>query len=223
VTTAGAWQDELGESDSVGRGSLEDGASDGTDGAAPGQATAVPHHRRTILWATLGVAVVAAALIAVIASSRPSQDVTARSLLLGKQAPPISGAGLAGGYYSLAQFRGRWVLVNFMASWCPPCLQEMPQLEEFARQHAASRDATILTVAWDQTDVGRLRSVLASRHARWPAVNDPEASVYYGVTALPSSYLVAPNGTVYAYVPGAVTASELDRWISAKVGRGQGG
>ena len=220
MTTARARQDALGESDLVERASPEHAASSGAGGGVNGPVLAAPRRRRTILWATLVVAVAAAALIAVIASSRPSQDVTARSLLLGKQAPHISGAGLAGGHYSLAQFRGRWVLVNFMASWCPPCVQEMPQLLEFARQHAASRDATILTVAWDQGNVGGLRSFLASRHAHWPAVNDPEASVYYGVTGLPSSYLVAPDGSVYAYVPGTVTASQLDRWMSAGGGKG---
>ncbi len=178
--------------------------------------------RRTVLWATVGVAAVTAVLIAVIASAQPSSQVTARSPLLGSAAPAISGPGLAGGHYSLAQFRNEWVLVNFMATWCQPCQQEMPQLVKFADQHAKSADATVLTVVYDPTNVAQLKKFLAARGARWPAVDDPSASVSYGVTGLPSSFLVAPDGVVYAYVPGEVEAAALDNWVRQGAAKGLG-
>jgi cytochrome c biogenesis protein CcmG, thiol:disulfide interchange protein DsbE len=178
--------------------------------------------RRTVLWATVGVAVVTAVLIAVIASAQPSSQVTARSALLGNTAPPISGPGLGGGHYSLAQFHNEWVLVNFMATWCPPCQQEMPQLLKFAKQHAKSADATVLTVVYDPANVAQLKTFLTARGARWPAVDDPSASVSYGVTGLPSSFLVAPDGVVYAYVPGEVVASTLDNWVRQGAAKGLG-
>jgi hypothetical protein len=53
-------------------------------------------------------------------------------------------------------------------------------------------------------------------------VDDPAASVPYGVTGLPTSFLVAPGGTVYAYVPGEVTASELDSWLRQGSAKGLG-
>jgi thiol-disulfide isomerase/thioredoxin len=178
--------------------------------------------RRTVLWAAIGVGVVTAVLIAVIASAQPSSQVTARSPLLGDNAPPISGPGLGGGHYSLAQFRHQWVLVNFMATWCEPCQQEMPQLLMFAKQHEAAADATVLTVVYDPTNVAQLKSFLKARGARWPAVNDPSASVSYGVTGLPSSFLVAPDGIVYAYVPGEVKAAELNSWLQQGAAKGLG-
>ena len=112
--------------------------------------------RRTVLYASLGVALVVAALIGVIASAQPSSDVGSNTPLLGNPAPAISGPGLAGGRYSLSQFRHEWVLVNFMATWCPPCEAEMPQLLAFVKHHASARDATVLTVVYDPTDVGAL-------------------------------------------------------------------
>ncbi len=169
--------------------------------------------RRTVLYATIGVALLVAVLIGVIASAQPSSDVGANTPLLGNPAPAISGPGLDGGHLSLSEFRHQWVLVNFMATWCPPCQAEMPQLQAFVRQHARTGDATVLTVVYDPSNVGALRSYLTARKADWPAVDDPAASVPYGVTGLPTSFLVAPGGTVYAYVPGAVTASELDSWL----------
>ena len=178
--------------------------------------------RRTVLWAAVGIGVVTAVLIAVIASAQPSSQVTASSPLLGNNAPPISGPGLGGGHYSLAEFRDEWVLVNFMATWCGPCQQEMPQLMTFAKQHAASADATVLTVVYDPTNVAQLKAFLKARGARWPAVDDPAASVSYGVTGLPSSFLVAPDGIVYAYVPGEVKASQLDSWLQQGAAKGLG-
>jgi len=89
----------------------------------------------------------------------------------------------------------------------------MPQLLKFSEQHAKAEDATVFTVVYDPTDRGALKTYLATRGAQWPAVNDPAASVPYGVTDLPSSFLVAPDGIVYAYMPGGVTAAELDSYI----------
>ncbi len=189
---------------------------------APGGGVAPPRRRRTVLWAALAMGVVAAVLVAVIASAQPSSEVSGQSPLLGKPAPLVAGPGLDGGRYSLAQFRGKWVLVNFMATWCQPCQQEMPQLLEFARQHARRGDATILTVADDPSNVGQLRSFLRAQGAHWPAVNDPSATVSYGLTGLPSSFLVAPDGTVFAYLLGEVKANELDGWMRQGAAKGFG-
>jgi cytochrome c biogenesis protein CcmG, thiol:disulfide interchange protein DsbE len=206
-----------------------------SDGPAPQSATggpgllpaqAVPQgrgrRRRTVLWAAVGAGAAVAAIIAVAASAQPSGEVTGSSPLLGQQAPAVSGPGLAGGRYSLAQFHHEWVLVNFMASWCTACRQEMPQLEEFYRQHARAGDATVLAIEYDQADTSALRSYLAGQGANWPAVDDPSASVPYGVEGLPSSFLVAPGGTVYAYLLGGVRAAQLDRYMRQGAVKGLG-
>ncbi|MGC8627227.1 MAG: TlpA family protein disulfide reductase [Acidimicrobiales bacterium] len=202
----------------------QEGLAEGalTESAGP-VAQFARRRRRSALWSALAAGALSAALIGVIASSRPASEVVARSLLVGRQAPPISGTGLDGGHYSLAELRGKWVVVNFMATWCVPCQQEMPQLVEFARQHSARSRATVLTVAYDPANISQLHAFLVSHHADWPAVDDPGASVSYGLSGLPSSFLVAPDGTVYAYVQGKVTASELDGWISQATARGLGG
>ena len=179
--------------------------------------------RRTVLWATVATALVVAALFAVIVSAKPSSEVLGSSPLLGKPAPALSGPGLSGGHYSLTQFHGKWVLVNFMATWCVPCQQEMPQLLLFSRQHAQAGSATVLTVAYDPANVAELSRFLNERGARWPAVDDPNASVSYAVQGLPSSFLVAPGGTVVAYIEGGVRANELDTWIKQAEAKGYAG
>jgi cytochrome c biogenesis protein CcmG/thiol:disulfide interchange protein DsbE len=168
-----------------------------------------------VLWASLGVAVAVAVLLAVFASSGPASQVTANSPLLGKPAPAIAGPNLLGGpSVSLSSYAGRWVLVNFAASWCVPCQQEMPQLSTFENEHSANRDAAILTVAYDPSDLSNLVSFMRSSRATWPAVNDGQAVVSYGVGGLPESYLVDPEGTVVAKYVGEIVAAQLNTAIA---------
>jgi cytochrome c biogenesis protein CcmG, thiol:disulfide interchange protein DsbE len=181
----------------------------------------VPRRRngRLVLWISLSVAVVLAVLIAVLASSSSAgQGVS--SPLVGKPAPAISGTALGGsGQVSLAQFKGQWVLVNFAASWCIPCHEEMPQLKLFAQQHQSPPTAVIVTVADDESDVGSLRSYLRSAGATWPSVDDGQAVVDYGVGQIPESYLVDPSGRVVAKYFGGVVAATLDAFITQAAAR----
>lgn len=175
---------------------------------------------RVVLWTSLGVAAVIAVLIAVMASAKPSSDGNNSSPLLGKAAPPVAGPALnGGGSYSLSQFGGKWVLVNFAASWCVPCQEETPQLQSFVSQHAAAHDAVVLGVAFDPSDVSHLAAYLRSVHATWPAVDDPSAEVAYGVSQIPQSYLVDPQGTVVAKFFGPLTAAQVDK-VMAKATAG---
>lgn len=194
-----------------------------SDAGSGGDLGPVPKQRsRVVMWSALAGGLAVAVLVAVVAAASPSSQDTSPSPLLGNQAPAVSGPGLSGGHYSLAGLKDRWVLVNFMASWCPDCQQEMPQLQLFYRQHAHRGDATVLAVEYDGSDVAKLRSYLARSHALWPAVDDPAANVAWGVTGLPSSYLVAPGGTVYAYYLGKVTATALDSAIARGAAAGLG-
>jgi cytochrome c biogenesis protein CcmG/thiol:disulfide interchange protein DsbE len=175
--------------------------------------------RRLALWLSLGALVLVAVLIAVLASSKPAAEVLTNSPLLGKTAPQISGSAIlngpaGGGPVQLSADRGKWVLVNFAASWCVPCQEEMPQLLLFAKQHAAAHDATILTVAYDQNDIGNLRRFLQERSVTWPTVNESSAKITWGVGQLPQSFLVDPRGSVVAVVEGQADAADLDALIT---------
>jgi cytochrome c biogenesis protein CcmG, thiol:disulfide interchange protein DsbE len=174
---------------------------------------------RLVLWVSLGTAAAVAALVAVLATSGPAGQASAGSPLIGRKAPPIAGRSVTGGgTRQLSAFAGKWVLVNFAASWCVPCRQEMPQLLSFAGGHARSGDATILTVEYDEGDLGGLASWLRSAHADWPAVDDGQAVVDYGVSGIPESYLVDPAGTVVAKYVGGVVAAQLNGFIAKASG-----
>ncbi|MGH9059543.1 MAG: TlpA family protein disulfide reductase [Acidimicrobiales bacterium] len=186
-------------------------SSSGASSSAAGQQRP---RRRLVLWISLGVAVALAVLVAVLATSGPVSQQAADSPLVGKAAPGVNGPAAGGRTVSLAGSSGKWVLVNFAASWCVPCQAELPQLLLFAHQHAAAGDATILTVEYDQSDLARLRALLRDRGASWPAVDDQGAVVDYGVTGIPESYLVDPQGTVVEKLTGGVQAGQVYSVIS---------
>jgi cytochrome c biogenesis protein CcmG/thiol:disulfide interchange protein DsbE len=192
------------------------GRSEPTPETAPVRSN---RRRRLVLWISLGTAAAVAALVAVLATSGPAGQASAGSPLIGRKAPPISGPSVgqsvkAAQTVRLSSLAGKWVLVNFAASWCVPCRQEMPQLVSFAEGHARIGDATVLMVEYDEGDLGGLTSWLHSSHAIWPAVDDGQAVVDYGVSGIPESYLVDPQGTVVAKYVGGVVAAQLNTFIA---------
>src|SRR5229473_5124319 len=112
--------------------------------------------RRIALWSALAVAAVVAVLIAVLATSKSAGQVQqqANSPLQGKLAPEVAGPQLDGSPVRLSSYRGKWVLVNFFASWCVPCQQEQGDLVRFENRHQASGDASVFAVRFDDPDTG---------------------------------------------------------------------
>src|SRR3546814_7964023 len=73
-------------------------------------------------------------------------------------------------------WRGRWVAVNFFASWCTPCIQEHPELVAFDEAHREAGDAAVVSVTYDdRTDDAK--EFFAKRGGDWPVVDDPENSI----------------------------------------------
>jgi cytochrome c biogenesis protein CcmG/thiol:disulfide interchange protein DsbE len=174
---------------------------------------------RLVLWISLAMAVTLAVLVTVLATSGSNGQQSASSPLIGKPAPAIDGPSILGGpAVHLSSLAGKWVLVNFAASWCVPCRQETPQLLAFSQAHQQAGDATILTVAYDEGDVPSLAAFLRATHSTWPAVNDGQAVVDYGIGVIPESYLVDPSGTVVAKYDGPVVATQLNTVIARASG-----
>lgn len=179
--------------------------------------TSIPRKRRrrsTTRWAALGVALVVVALIVVLAISKTRTE-SAESPLLGKVAPSLAGKTLDGGTFDLTSLRGRFVIVNFFASWCQPCRVEAPELRRWAQRHEAAGDAELVNVLFQDTPEAAKAFFAEFGGATWPvlSVDTDTIGLDWGVAKVPETFVVSPDGVVVAKTISTVTESGLDNLI----------
>ncbi len=188
----------------------------------PRPTTAAPKRRvGTVAVVALTVGVVVALLVVLLATREPGSDRTTDSPLLGQLAPAIEGETVDGEPFDLDDLQGRFVLVNFFATWCVPCIQEHPELVSFAERHAAAGDAEVVSVVFgDEPEA--VQVFFDENGGDWPVVanDDGRIALEYAVAGVPESYLVAPDGTVIYKIVGGVTSTGLDRLLAEAQGQG---
>ena len=136
---------------------------------------------------------------------------------VGQPAPDFGLAELQGGDVHLSQFRGHPVVINFWASWCPPCRTEMP---EIVAAHAAHRAAGLEVLAVDLTDQesrSDIRRFVAEMKMTFPVLLDERGRVRraYRLRGVPTTVFVDTAGVVRAMNPGPLTSEALARGLDS--------
>ena len=171
---------------------------------------------RTIAITCGVVAIVVVALIVLLATRGHSQATTLDSPLLGHRAPATSSVTLDGSTVSLQSYRGRPLVVNFFASWCPPCQQEAPQLAAFEYdQSLKANGAKIVGVVFNDATAA-IRRFAQTEGVDYPVLTDPTGQIAndWGVASPPTTFIVNAKGVVAEALLGPLTASELDRAVA---------
>lgn len=144
-----------------------------------------------------------------------------RVTAIGAVAPAVEGATPEGGKIALSELRGRYVLVDFWASWCGPCrLENRNYAELYPRYRAAGWE--ILAVSVDQ-DARSWRAAIAKDGATWKNISDlagwkSPLAARYGVTALPASFLIDREGRIVAK---DLRGKQLAELLAEKLGKGR--
>lgn len=129
--------------------------------------------------------------------------------------PVLKLPAVDGSTYELATHRGRWVVVNFWATWCGPCLKEMPELSELDQRRD---DIDVVGLAYDDIEVTDMQAFLKEHPVTYPIVIvdtfDPPAD-FATPRGLPMTYLIAPDGKVAKQFLGPVTAKEIEAAVAA--------
>lgn len=134
----------------------------------------------------------------------------------GQQAPTFELSDLAGGLVGLQSYRGKVVLVNFWATWCVPCVAEMPSLERLAKRFESSGRFVLLGVNVDSADSNdAVKQFVKTYGITFPIVRDPELEVArkFGVTGFPESFFMDTQGR-FLSVKDPETSEEMLRIVS---------
>lgn len=128
--------------------------------------------------------------------------------------PAIELATLDGGHFSLAAQRGHWVIVNFWATWCVPCIKEMPDLSHYVHSHPNVR---AIGIAYDDSEPVDIKAFLRKHPVAYPVAQvtlDKPLKDFDEPRGLPTTWLIAPDGTVATHFLGPVDAKLLDAAIA---------
>lgn len=130
--------------------------------------------------------------------------------------PTLSIATLDGKTFDLAAHRGHWVIVNFWATWCSPCIKEMPDISAFV---AAHKDVAAIGIAWEDTERAEIDAFVKAHPVSYPLA---QGDVYKPLKdfeeprGLPVTYVIAPDGTVRKKFTGPITGDDLERWTGSQ-------
>ena len=115
----------------------------------------------------------------------------------------------AGKRHRLADYKGRWVVVNYWATWCVPCIQEIPEIAAFRR---AREDVVVLGIAMDAVDVPKTKAFAKKVGHDYPLVlsNDRVEKQLAPVRGLPTTRIFDPAGKLVYDKLGRVTHKSLD-------------
>lgn len=124
---------------------------------------------------------------------------------------------MQGKTHRLADYRGKWVLVNFWATWCPPCLSELPELSSLHNAHKG-KDLVVIGIAMESGSRTKVADFAQAHRISYPLVmgNSRIAAQIGDVEVLPTSYLYSPSGEQVSYQAGEVTRDDVETYIRNK-------
>ncbi len=144
-------------------------------------------------------------------------------LWLGLGMPPAQAAkppsftmqDLTGAEHKLSDYRGKWVILNFWATWCPPCLEELPQLNSY---HDANPDDVLLGINYEEIKPEYLRAFVAQEQINFPVlpIGDHVLPGLEPINGLPTTIIIAPDGELIAKHTGPLTRGMLEHFLAGE-------
>lgn len=131
------------------------------------------------------------------------------------EAPAWTADAVDGTRLNSTNYRGQVLIINFWATFCPPCLREIPELAAFHTAHSG-HSVSVVALSLDQTGIEHVRRFVENNHVPYPTAmaNSVIAESFGGVAQIPSTFIVGRDGKFVAHYLGALTRDELERAIA---------
>jgi thiol-disulfide isomerase/thioredoxin len=126
---------------------------------------------------------------------------------------------MRGELHSLDQYRGQWVVVNYWATWCPPCLEEIPDLVDFHERNRG--EAVVVGVNYEDIGTPQLAAFVERHLVSYPVLRAApfEDSPLGSIPGLPTTFVIDPEGHAVARQVGPITGEQLEAYIEARKGK----
>ena len=149
----------------------------------------------------LGIILLSALLVIVFAVNR--QEAPRSKAMVGLSAPELVLHDESGKKYTLSDLKGSVVFLNFWATWCPPCREEMPSIQNLYRQLKDQKGFRMITILY-RDDYEKAKKFMSDNHYEFPVLMDnrERTADSYGVTGVPETYLVDKKGVLRERVIG---------------------
>ncbi|MDM5336916.1 TlpA disulfide reductase family protein [Fictibacillus enclensis] len=134
----------------------------------------------------------------------------------GNTLPDAALTSLEGKTVSLKEFRGKKVILNFWATWCPPCRKEMPDMQKMYSRHKDDQlEIVAINLRYTEKSTEAVSDYVEHRKASFPVLLDREGKVSkkFQAVSLPTSYLIDSNGVVQKKIIGALSPSLMSEFI----------
>ena len=124
---------------------------------------------------------------------------------------------MSGNKHQLSSYKGKWVLVNYWATWCPPCLEEVPDLVNLY-DHRKQKDLMVIGVVFDYKDVKEVNQYVDDMLMSYPIVlGDDSVTAQIGsAEVLPTTFIYNPQGALVKIKRGLITREYIERIIAGK-------
>lgn len=124
---------------------------------------------------------------------------------------------MSGVKHSLAAYKGKWVFVNYWATWCPPCLEEVPDLVSLFDHHH-KKDLMIIGVVFDYDSVQSVKAYMDEMHIKYPVVlGDETVTAQIGTAdVMPTTFIYNPQGELVKIRRGLITKQYIEKMIGQK-------
>lgn len=129
----------------------------------------------------------------------------------GNKIPDFNLTNLLGGTQSINDYKGKLILLNFWATWCPPCRHEMPSMENLYK-NKNNRNFEILAVSVDRDSTNKVSDFIIKNNYSFPVFHDTKGSVAdkFLITSIPQTYIINEEGIILEKITGAFDWEKLD-------------